>query len=494
MTSNRGDWLKLLAIVGLSALAGTHLTRRAMKGVVATTARRLASEPLERNLWMLASSIQRQGPHALVENELRAEHGRVIQRPIGGARSFPYFDKLMFDAPQMRTMPAPTLAPVDMSVTIGPRAARPLLIQVPILIAGMGHGLALSESCKLALARGADAVGTATNTGFGPFLISERKAARRLIVQYSRAPWSDREKALKQADAVEIGVGQGGNAGLGMRVDGRRLNPVVLRHMGLPRGRDPVIESRLPGVNSPRELKDLIQRLKKLTRGVPVGVKYAAGKHLEDDLRIAVDAGADFVSVDGAEAGSHQGPPLLQDDFGLPTLIAAARAGSLWRREGLKGEVTLLVGGGLFSPGACLKVLALGADAVYLGSAILMAASHKQAIQVTIPFEPPTQLAYEVGRLKHRFDVERGARSVANFLRALAEEMEVGVRALGKTRIGDVGRSDLVALDRDVAEMTGVDLAFYPAGGPGRTPEDTQGRGFRREPERAGAPRTVPPH
>lgn len=120
----------------------------------------------------------------------------------------------------------------------------------------------------------------------------------------------------------------------------------------------------------------------------------------------------------------------------------------------------MLLGGGLAMPGQCLKILALGADAVYMGTTILLASTHKQ-ITKTIPFHPPTQLAYETGKYKNKFNIDQGAKSMANFLNATVYEMKEGVKALGKTSISELCKEDMFALDKDVAEITGLELGFH---------------------------------
>ncbi len=451
--------LGLLAVLGLSAAGGLLVSRASLRLLVNRAVRLLSTEPLEGNLWELPSSVARVGVNTLVANELRAHFGRPVDRPIGGPTYRRIFSNLMFQSAQLVVFPTPNETKVDMSVRVGPLAARPLQLDIPILIAGMAYGVALSKPYKIALARGATAAGTATNTGLGPWLPEERKAAERLILQYSRTSWNKEPSIISQADAIEIQFGQGANAGVGKTRKASLFGTEARVRMGLRPGQPAKIHARFAEVQTPGDLRVLVDRLRRITGGVPIGVKIAAGKYLEQDLDIIVDAGADFVSLDGSEAGTHNSTPLLQEAFGLPTLMAVSRAGRYWEEHGLRGRVSLLVGGGLFSPADCLKTLALGADAVYLGTVVLMATAHTQVLKVN-PYEPPTQLAYESGRFRSRFSVAGGAKSCANFLNALAQELAEGVRALGKTAIADVGREDLMALDRETAEITGTELAY----------------------------------
>lgn len=369
-----------LALGGTAVLGGAWLGRVLLGSVARLAARSVFTQRLERSIWEQVISVQRQGIFRLVETELRAAHGKAIDRPIGPHR-FLHWDRLRFDSPQLHRLPAAIDAKVDMSTTIGPQAWRPLRLDIPLVVAGMAYGLALSEEVKVALAKGAAMVGTATNTGSGAFLPAERRAARHLIVQYTRAPWNQKPYVLRQADAVEIQLGKGASAGIGERLQSKSIDSVLRRRLGLKPGQDAVIDSRLEGVTTVAELKKIIDWIRRTAGGVPVGIKLAAGKHVELDLEVAVRAGADFVSLDGAEGGTHSSIPILEDDFGLPTFIALARAARVWQKWGLKGKVSLLIGGGLSTPGEFLKALALGADAVYLGTAPLVAVTHTQLLR-----------------------------------------------------------------------------------------------------------------
>ncbi len=209
------------------------------------------------------------------------------------------------------------------------------------------------------------------------------------------------------------------------------------------------------------DLAALIQHLRELTGGVPVGVKLAAGKRFERDLSLAVEAGPDFITVGGSQGGTWGAAPAVEDDFGLPTLFALSRAARFFRREGLRGRISLVVEGKLRNPGEFLKALALGADAVSIGTVALMAAVHTQALKV-LPWEPPTELLRYTGRLVQRFDVEQGAASLARFLQSCREEMAEGLRALGKASHRELSPDDLMALDPLTAEICGVEPACRP--------------------------------
>jgi glutamate synthase domain-containing protein 2 len=397
----------------------------------------------------------------LVWLQARAEEGRTIDRPFGTRLQLPHFDRLRFDFAQLSTFPTPVEREVDLKTVIGPRTARPLTLAFPVMIAPMAYGLALSGPVKVALAKGAGLAGTASSTGDGPFFPAERAAARYLIVQYGRAGWTQVPAALKQADAIELEVGSGARGGLGAVEAPTALDENLRTMMGVPPGQAAVAPARFPGVESVADLRQLIDDLRRLSGGVPVGVKLSAGMRLEDDLALVAAAGADFVSLGGAQAGTWKSPVSVQDDFGVPTLYGLARAARFLEREGLRGRLSLIVGGNLRTPGEFLKAVALGADAVYIGTVALLALVHTQILK-TLPGLPPTELIGYTSKLGKRFDQQEAVRSLSNFLISCQEEMGEGLRALGKTSLSQLSRDDLMALDPVTARACGVQLAYQP--------------------------------
>lgn len=338
---------------------------------------------------------------------------------------------------------------------IGPAAKKPLRLDIPILISGMAYGLGLNASAKTALARAAAVMGTAANTGEGGLLPAERQAAKYLIVQFHRGGWLQLPEVLSQADAIEIQAGQGASVSAPVTRRPETLDRETLRSLGLEPGQEASIGARHPGVSSPDDFLEIVRYCRRVSGGVPVGFKIAGTNSIERDLEIAVRCEADFVAVDGAQGGSHVAPATLQDDFGLPTLISLVRAARFLEHHGLKGRISLIVGGGLITPGEFLKCLALGADACYIGTAALFAAAHS-SVSRALPWEPLTQLIWQRGRLKDRLDQAGAEKGLVNYLRSCVSEMVIGAERLGKTALSQVGRADLCALTPEIAQITGV--------------------------------------
>lgn len=445
---------------GVAAFLGL---KKAVRGAIGQTAdsamKKLMTEPYQANLYELVSSVTRTGLQEIVETNLRSQQSGLLQRPMGSPRRFPSLDMLTFAVAQLHVMPTQLHTPVELSCIIGKKAAKPLRLTMPLMIGGMGYGVGISKNAKIALAKGAAMSQVAVNSGQGPILDEDRRAAHQYIYQFNRSTWGNRKIDLENCDAIEIQVGQGAMAGVGHVSRVQNMDRQVRRQYGFSNDVKLVSHSRLPQVQQADQLAGLVASLKQAGGGVPVGIKIAAGKYLEADMQIACDSGADFICVSSAEAGSNGSPPILQDDFGIPSLYAFSRAGEWMDQKGYKSGVSLIASGKIRTPGDMLKALALGADACYIGTIALFAISHTQLAKV-LPFEPPTQLTWYGAEGEDRFDPQEGAMSLHRFLSSFRDEVTVGVRALGKTRITDVCRSDLVALEQDASRGCGVPMAY----------------------------------
>ncbi|HWI60200.1 MAG TPA: FMN-binding glutamate synthase family protein [Symbiobacteriaceae bacterium] len=407
---------------------------------------------------MFTSAVGRH-PRVLLETFLRAERGQAISRPLYTTKQFMHFDDLMFVPAQLARLTTNENERIDLTTVIGPRAARPLKLDLPVFITGMSFGLSLSDRCKIALAKGSASVGTATNSGEGGFFRPEREHAKHYILQYTRGGWPSDPEILRQSDAIEIQVGQGAQAGSPQKTPAWKLTDEERQSLGLPKHEDALMHSRFPGVDRPEDFRGLVERIRSQVDGIPVGVKIAAGHRIEADIKVALDAGVDFVTVDGAQASSHASQPILLDDFGIPSVMALCRAAKVLEGTG----VSLIVSGGFMTPGEILKALALGADAVAVGAAPVMAAVHAQWQKIA-PFEPPTTLVWHDGKHRDKFDIEEGARDVANWFNAVADELVTAVRCVAKQSVHDVGREDLCAMSPDIAHVTGLPLAWHGEG------------------------------
>ncbi|MHB1653603.1 MAG: FMN-binding glutamate synthase family protein [Desulfitobacteriaceae bacterium] len=443
-----------ILFIFLAVLLGKRLFRSKIQAFFGVVINRLLSDEYSENVMELWSAVRRTSWQFILEISLRAQEGKIIKRPLGSAKKFLGFDGLMFVPAQMARLPIEGDVPVDMLVTLGPQAEKPLKVNIPLLISGMGYGVALSEEARKALAQAARTVGTALNSGEGPFLPEERQAADKYIWQIGRASWGRNLQAIAAADMIEVQMGQGARIGM-HTIEPSTVKGKAQELMGISPIESVKSGAVIPGIKSPWDWPQYVKDLRQEAGGKPIALKIMAGGRLEADLAVALEAGFDIIVLDGAQGGTKGASPILEDDFGLPSLQALVRAVRYLHDQGVSGQVSLIVGGGFFTPGECLKALALGADAVYLGTVPLFALVHRQ-VEKVMPWEPLTRLVDYDSKYKKRLDVNLAAQSVTNVLNSMVMEMQEGIRALGKTSLAEVGPNDLVALDAWTAEVTGV--------------------------------------
>jgi glutamate synthase domain-containing protein 2 len=444
----------LLTLGGLSAFL---LWRPISNWMADQILKRLLTDPYPENLSEMLNVFTKEGVQNVLESDLRASNGQILQRPFGSPAHRSPWDDLLFNPVYLTRLPIDEGIEVKTDVVIGPLAKKPLKLGMPIIIGGMAYGIGVSKKVRLALAQGADAAETAVNIGVGPLLPGERLKVKRLILQYHRGSWGKDEDTLKQADMIEIQLGYGALGSAPVSISSSEISEEFRDFMQLKADEGLTLQATLPDVKNGYELAALVQRLRQITGGVPIGVKIGATHLLEQELDIIARAKLDFITIDGSEAGINYGPAILGDDLGLPTLPALCRAANYLQRHRLRGKVSLIVSGGLVTPGQFLKAIALGADAVAIGTIIVLSLAHIQIAKAT-PFEPPTDLVLENGKYKDDLSVKAAAKSVSNFLKSCNDEIVLAMRSMGRTALDQLTPADLCALTRSTAEMTGVEF------------------------------------
>lgn len=417
------------------------------------------SDEYHENITEMLPATKHIGLLNTIENQLRAEEGHMLHRPISSIKSWPTLDPITFNPVQTSPFPVDREVDIDLSTVIGKRAKKPVHIEIPIMIGGMAYGIALSREVKIALAKASAKLKTAINSGEGGILPEEQQAAYKYILQFSKTAWGKEEEIISSCDMIEIKLGQGASAGIGDVILSSTIPDDAKKYLGLAEGEDAVIHETFFENQSLADLKDLVDTLRKVSKGVPIGAKIMTSGLIEQDLENLLHIGVDFIALDGAQGGTHGTPPILQDDFGIPTLHGLVRAVNYLESRKVRDKVSLIVGGGLRVPGDFLKVLALGADAVYVGTAILFATNHNQLLK-PLPWEGPSEMVFSEGRMTKQFDIEQGAKSAEHFLRACVQEMETALRAMGKRSLKELSPADLVSYDETIARMAGIPFSF----------------------------------
>ncbi len=362
----------------------------------------------------------------------------------------------------------------DTNVTIGARfASQPVELAIPITIAGMSFG-ALGANAKRALGLGATAMGTSTTTGDGGMTLEEREASKTLVYQYLPSRYGMTPDQLRQADAIEVVVGQGAKPGGGGMLLGQKITDRVAAMRTLPAGIDQRSACRHPDWTGPDDLEIKIQELREITNWEkPIYVKVGATR-TRYDVMLAVKAGADAVVVDGMQGGTAATQDIFIEDVGIPTLPAVRLAVDALRELNMHRKVQLIVSGGIRTGGDVAKALALGADAVSIGMASLMALNcnaplyeEDYAALGTRPGDChmchtgrcPVGVTTQDPELEARLDPEEGGRRVRNYLSTLTMECQTLARACGKSHVHNLEPEDLAALTVEAAAMAQVPLA-----------------------------------
>jgi glutamate synthase domain-containing protein 2 len=385
----------------------------------------------------------------------RAKNGKPLSQPLGSTLNFIDFQDLMF-IPSI--FPLPDGTPLNKKVIIGKKAKKPMELPVPFMIAAMAYGSSVSMNVKLALAKASAVIGTATNSGESGFLAEEREIAKLYIVQYNRAGWGNEPEQLKQADMIEIRISQGASAGDGYSMGQELIGDELRKHLKLEKHQDAVMPTRFSDINNKDDLKNKVSELRELTGGVPIAVKIAAG-NIEADLDILLYAGVDAIVLDGAQGETAGSPEITINNFGIPTLYALVRASEHLEKKGARDSVSLIMTGGFRDAADMLKAITLGADAFYIGYPVDIAAVYTQLNRLPAGSSPSDLYLYD-GKHTELFDVKEGADCAGNFLKALSEEMDIALRCLGKDSIHKLSKEDLVSITQDMAQITGVKLAY----------------------------------
>jgi len=380
-----------------------------------------------------------------------AATGRTIIAPMRTQLPIPAWDEILIMGAQLDPMPLLEDAAVSTATVIGKGAKQPMELDMPVYITHMSTG-ALSPEGKVALARGSAAAKTAMCSGEGGIYPPEREAAYKYIFEYVPNQYSVTDENLKNADAIEIKIGQGTKPGMGGHLPGGKVTEEIAAVRGVEPGKDVISPSKFPGIDTKEDLKALVEELRARSGGRPIGIKVAAG-HIERDLDVIAFAGADFVTIDGRGGATGASPKLVKDAASVPTLYALARARRHMNSKGM--EMQLVITGGLRVSSDFAKALAMGADAVAIGTAAMIAAACQQ-YRICHTGTCPMGLATMDPEIRARFDVDKAARRVENFLQVVKSELMTWARQCGKDDVHALGLDDICTTSADIAAYTDV--------------------------------------
>lgn len=393
----------------------------------------------------------------LDEIAFRAFKGKPLIEHLGATRNFLGFDKLMFLPNQLHEFMLMDEVEVNTKTIIGPKANKPLDIETPMMITGITYGV-VSKAAKLALAKASSMAGTSANSGEGGMNMKEREYAKKYVLQYNRGGFSNDDEHLKLADMIEIKWGQGANPGTHSILKADEMEEDLRTIRKLQPGQDSYMPPHHRNINNHKDLKNVVSWLKELTGGVPISLKFCASR-IKEDIDVALEAGVDVIVLDCAQGGTGGSLLLTENDFGIPTMHATAIAADYLRKKGVKDHISLIIAGGFRTPGDVMKAIALGADAIYACTIFLLAMTLPQN-QDTVHLEEAIKMVHYNVPESMKFDIDRGAQSLANYINACTEEMKMACRLLGVHDLHQINKDHLYALDELTSKITGVKAIF----------------------------------
>jgi len=414
-------------------------------------------------------------PYTLSEIRRAAATGIYDIRGGGTKRHLPHFDDLLFLGASISRYPLEGYRErCDTDVWLGTRhAKKPIYLKIPVTIAGMSFG-ALSGQAKEALGRGATIAGTSTTTGDGGMTPEERGQSEILVYQYLPSRYGMNPNDLRKADAIEIVVGQGAKPGGGGMLLGQKISDRVADMRNLPKGIDQRSACRHPDWTGPDDLEIKIEELREITDWEkPIYVKVGATRPYYD-VALAVKSGADVVVLDGMQGGTAATQDVFIEHVGIPILGAIRPAVQALQDLGMHRKVQLIVSGGIRNGADVAKALALGADAVAIGTAALVAlgdndpqyeAEYRALGSTAGAYDDwhegrdPAGITTQDPALAARLDPVAEGRRLANYLAVLTLEAQTIARACGKSHLHNLEPEDLVALTIEAAAMARVPLA-----------------------------------
>ena len=393
-----------------------------------------------------------------LENEMHDIHSysrgnREMVEPMGSdKRNYPGFDDLYFLPGQLAVLPLLDHEQVSTETVIGSKRAQPLKLAAPIFVSHMSFG-ALSKEAKLAFAKGAAEFGTLMCSGEGGMLPESREAAGQYIFEMASGYFGWTVENIAKADGIEIKMGQSAKAGLGGLLPGHKVMGDIATVRGLAEGQEARSPARFPDINSLEDMQKRISWIRSIKPDIPIGIKFAASR-IEADLAAAVQLDIDWITLDGRAGGTGAAVKHVKDNICVPTVFAIPRARH-WLDSHGHGDISLIVTGGFRTSADAAKAMALGADAVALATAAMMAIGCQQ-YRACSSNNCPVGIATQRMDLRARFDVETSSRRLVNFFNVMTDQMSEFARMCGKRSLHYLSVEDMATTNYEISHHTPV--------------------------------------
>ena len=394
--------------------------------------------------------------HELAKNGLSkvGHHGEMGSMGVP-RKDLPHWDDIQILPAQMARKPLQDDIRVETKVVIGPKAIKPLKLDIPLFVSDMSYG-ALSEEAKIALARGAELAGTGICSGEGGMLPEEQNENSKYFYELASAQFGWKPELVEKVQAFHFKGGQGAKTGTGGHLPGEKVQGKIAQVRGLVEGQDAISPASFVDLNTPADFKRVADEVRERSGGIPIGFKLSAN-HIEDDIDFALEASADYIILDGRGGGTGAAPLIFRDHISVPTIPALARARKhLNNRVG--NDVTLIITGGLRVAEDFSKAMALGADAIAVSNSAMQAVGCIAA-RMCNSNNCPVGVATQKPELRKMLDVQIGSKKLARYFEASVELMQVLARACGHENLSDFNYKDITTWKREMAELSGIKFA-----------------------------------
>ena len=380
-----------------------------------------------------------------------ATTGKSIIEPMRTKKKVISWDDILIQGAQLAKIPLNEDEPVNTRTVIGPKAKVPLVIETPVYVTHMSFG-ALSKEVKIALSKGSAAVKTAMASGEGGILKESFESAHKYIFEYVPNKYSVTDENLEKVDAIEMKIGQSAKPGMGGFLPAEKVTKEIAEIRGFPQGVDIVSPASFDDIKNKDDLLAKVEWLREKSKGKPIGIKIAAGD-IEEDLKVAVHAKPDFVTIDGRPGGTCASGKFIKNATSIPVVFALYRARQFLDKHGK--DISLVITGGLRVSSDFIKALAMGADAIALGTSALIACGCQQ-YRICHTGRCPVGITTQDPELRARLNIELSAKRLENFLRLSTEELKEFARLTGSNDLHNLTMEDLCTINSEISGHTEI--------------------------------------
>ena len=369
--------------------------------------------------------------------------------------TLPKWENIQFLPAQVARRPLLDDESVKTQTIIGKNAKKPLVLDIPLFVSDMSFG-SLSREAKIALAKGAEMVGTGICSGEGGMLPAEQENNSRYFYEYASARFGFAWEKVLKAQAFHFKGGQGAKTGTGGHLPAEKVSAEIAEVRGLPQGVPAISPATFTNLKTLQDFQDFAAGVREKTGGIPVGFKLAASR-IEDDIDFALAVGVDYIILDGRGGGTGAAPTVLRDNINVPTIPALARARRHLDKRGAK-DINLIITGGLRVAEDFAKAMMLGAEAVAVANSAIQAIGCL-GMRACHTNNCPVGIATQKESLRARLIISDSAKQLANFFNATTELMQVIARACGHDDLAKFNADDLSTFDVDIHKLTGIRYA-----------------------------------